>query len=139
MIGSYLFFGILTIILAGCKQNEVTIKINSKFQGYIYLISTNLKSSKDTIEIDKNGVGYLPDYCDEGITINFTVDNKQIKREYSYVTNHDFYSDDYEVSYQTFYFPFYPRQRFDIEPVRIETLVKQGKLDKTVLKRCKTK
>jgi hypothetical protein len=139
MTKTLLTLGILTFFSASCAENKITININSSYKGYVYLLSANLKSTTDIIEVDTNGIAYVPGYCEDEMTVNITVDHKKIERELSYVEDNEFYGNDFEVSYKTFYFPFYPRKRFDVEKERIESLVEQGKVDKTKLMRCERK
>lgn len=128
--------GVIALLSIACNENAINVNIDANYQGYIYLLSTNLQPTNSVIEADTNGIAYVPEYCN-GIIVNFLVNHKKIDRQILYIEDHQFYGAEFEVSYKTIYYPFYPRKRFDVAALPIETLVEQGKVDKTNLKSCK--
>ena len=100
----------IALFSGGCKGKGITVNINSKYKGDIYLLSANVNLSKDIIEVDTNEIAYVPEYCRDGIAVNITVDHIKIEREPFYVEDNGIYGSDFEVSYKTFCFPFYPRK-----------------------------
>lgn len=125
---------------SACNNKTVRVNIPSTYSGYVYIISAKGKLTQRDIEIDKNGIIYISEYCTDEVTLVFTIDNNKMNPEPSYVSRHFETSNheglNYSVTYSTFKFPFRPTRDFVNEPTNIGKLIEQGKVDINRLKSC---
>jgi hypothetical protein len=128
------------LTLSACDDKTVRVNIPSTYSGYVYIISAKGELTQRDIEIDKNGIIYISEYCSDEVTLVFTINNIKMNPERSYVSRHFATSNheglNYSVTYSTFHFPFRPTRDYVNEPENIHKLIEQGKVDINRLKSC---
>lgn len=125
--------------LSSCGRT-VKVNIPSTYRGYVYVISSNGDPNQQELEIDKNGIVYIADYCSGETNVIFTIDHKTIKPEPYFVETHFETSNQegqgFSVNYSTFLYPLRPKKDYSNDSKTAKELIQQGKLDRSRLKSC---